>query len=503
MRISDRHACLKHFSLHLKCRGLPVMRVWACSWKYCYMKCLSEIKRFILMLALLLLSPAAPAQDTGGIPPREIAVYVRDLHTGAVLASHQADVSFNPASTMKLVTAFAALRALGPDFRWQTEFKSAVLPEGGTLPGDIYWVGSGDPVMDQDDLIAVQQQLRNRGILRIGGGLVLDRRVWSDPGVVRGFEEDKTEAFVTPPDPHMLAYKVVWLKPERNAGGLPFVNTNPPLPDVAQDNRVQFVPSPYCASLARYLSAGYENGVLRMSGTVPEGCIGREMFVNMLDTQDFAAKSFVNQWRAAGGAIASGFRTGGAPASSVTLARHHSPPLAQVLKDMNKMSNNIIARTLFLTMGEKKAVQGRHNAEAAVRRELAAAGLDDEALVLENGSGLSRRERLTARFLGDMLAKAYSSGFRQAFVESLPVSAVDGTLKDRFKSHRGELYLKTGTLKNVRALAGYYLPLGGQGNPLVLVVMVNSPKSDYYVKNIDNLILGFLPPKAAAASAAF
>ncbi|VEE99688.1 D-alanyl-D-alanine carboxypeptidase/D-alanyl-D-alanine endopeptidase [Neisseria canis] len=463
-------------------------------------QCLSEkrMRRFLLS-ALLLLPAAASALDTGTIPPQEIAVYVQDLNSKTVRVAHQADASFNPASTMKLVTAFAAFNALGPDFRWQTEFKSAAPVSGGSLNGDIYWVGSGDPVMDQDDLIAAQQQLRDKGINRITGSLVFDRNIWGNAGTAHGFDDDAGEAFTTDPDPQMLAYKVVWLKPAFNEAGLPVITTNPPLPDVAQNNQVRFTPFGTCRSLKRYLSAKYENGVLHMSGTLPEACIGQETFINMLDTQDFAAKSFVNQWRAAGGQMASGYRVGTAPADAATLAVHRSPPLREALTSMNKLSNNVIARTVFLTMGERAADnQTGQNAQAAVRRELVKAGLDDEALILENGSGLSRRERLTARFLGELLAKSYESRFRQAFINTLPIAGTDGTLEHRFKSRKGELYLKTGTLKNVRALAGYYLPHHANSSPLAVVVLVNSPKSDYYVNEIDKIVERLLPPPQPA-----
>ncbi|MDO4640633.1 MAG: D-alanyl-D-alanine carboxypeptidase/D-alanyl-D-alanine-endopeptidase [Neisseria sp.] len=460
------------------------------------MLCLSEKRLRRLSALLLLLCPlAAFALDTGAIPPSEMAVYVQDLQTGQVLQAHQADTAFNPASTMKLVTSFAALRALGPDFAWQTEFKSDADAANGNLNGNIYWVGSGDPVMDQNDLISAQQQLRDQGIRNIKGLLVLDRSIWRGAGSAEGFGDDAGEAFATNPDPQMLAYKVVWLSPDRDEAGLPVIRTNPPLPDIVQDTRIRFVPNGSCASLKRYLSAKYADGVLQTSGTLPESCIGKETFINMLDMQDFAARSFVNQWNVAGGQITAGYQTGEAPAQAQTLAIHRSPPLRKVLKRMNKSSNNVIARTVFLTMGahasESQTVQ---NAEAAVRRELVKAGLDDEALILENGSGLSRRERVTARLLGNLLAKAYQSPFRQAFVDTLPISGTDGTLERRFKSRTGELYLKTGTLKNVRALAGYYLPRNPSAHPLVIVVLVNSDKSDYYVSDIDKLVQGLLPP---------
>ena len=128
-------------------------------------------------VVLLLSSFSLPsfALNFGKMRADEVAVYVKDLNTGKMVAEHRTDVAMNPASTMKLVTAFAAFRALGAQYRWQTEFKSDGKIVGNTLQGDIYWVGSGDPVFDQESLIAMQQQLRSAGIQRIAGQLVLDR----------------------------------------------------------------------------------------------------------------------------------------------------------------------------------------------------------------------------------------------------------------------------------------------------------------------------------------
>ncbi|WP_298079042.1 D-alanyl-D-alanine carboxypeptidase, partial [uncultured Cardiobacterium sp.] len=170
-------------------------------------------------LLLCALSLNARALDFGGIPPEEISVYVKDLQSGRIIEEHRADESMNPASTMKLVTAFAAFRALGRDYRWTTELKSDGRVNGDTLEGDIYWVGSGDPMLDQDGLVALQQQLRDKGIVHINGRLVLDRSVWGETGSADDFGSDADEAFMTAPDPNMLAYKVVWVKPERGTAG--------------------------------------------------------------------------------------------------------------------------------------------------------------------------------------------------------------------------------------------------------------------------------------------
>ena len=446
--------------------------------------------RSLVVAALLALSAHAVALDLGRIRADEIAVYAQDLHSGEVLVSHRADVAVNPASTMKLVTTFAALRALGDDYRWLTEWKATAEVKGDTLDGDIYWVGSGNPVLDQNDLLDMQSQLRAQGIHKIGGDLVLDRSIWNGTGSADDFDDDAAEAFATAPDPQMLAYKVVWAKPERNLLGDTEIVLNPPLPNIPQQNSVSvYAGAAECKSLKPYLHARYQGGALWFSGKVPESCLGQETFINMLDSQTFAAKSFVNHWRAAGGEIGGGWRSGNTPKGATTLAANHSKPLAAVIADMNKNSNNVIARSLFLTLGEQAGSGNTaRQAAAEVRRQLVQAGIDTEALVLENGSGLSRRERVTARMMGDILAKAYRSPFQTAFTDSLPVAGNDGTLKSRFKQIGSPLRLKTGTLKNVRALAGYWLPQTPQQHPLALVVIINSERSGGYLPDMDKLV---------------
>lgn len=490
------------------------------------------MNKIIKTAALLALAAAWPVQalELGNMRAGEVSVYVQDLESGAVQVSHRADVPMNPASAMKLVTAFAAFRKLGEDYRWSTEFKSSAPIEQGRLAGDLYWVGSGDPVFDQNSLLSMQQQLRERGVQAIGGQLVLDRSLWGKVDNPADFAADAAETYMTAPDPHMTAYKVVWLKPQRDEAGVLVWTSNPPLPEVRIDSsRLQIMPSenksvaekkakradsaekqaktaqkaanqdenraaavaerktdvPKCSAPQRHIHTVYQNGVLTVSGKLPEACLGHEIYANMLNTPTFAAKSFINHWREQGGTVSDGFSTGKTPENAHTLAVWHSKPLAQVLADMNKHSNNVIARTVFLKLGESAdAAQALQAADAAVRAELAAAGVDASALVLENGSGLSRRERVSAQMLGEMLAAAYRSPFGKAFAAGLPQGG-EGTLKNRFSHTDGLLRLKTGTLKNVRALAGYWL---GE-KPKVVVALVNSEQSDLYLKDLDYLVL--------------
>lgn len=180
---------------------------------YVFFRTIMKLRQTAALLWLSILSLPAFAIDFGRIPQDEISVYVQELDSGNVLVDHRSNVPVNPASTMKLVTAFAAFKALGGDYRWTTQFKSDGTIQGDTLQGDIYWVGSGDPVFDQEGLVGMQQQLRDKGIRKITGGLVLDRHLWGDIQNPSDFESDVGSLFMTPPDPHMLAYKVVSVKP--------------------------------------------------------------------------------------------------------------------------------------------------------------------------------------------------------------------------------------------------------------------------------------------------
>lgn len=443
--------------------------------------------RLLFAAALALCFQVASALDFGRMRPDEVAVYVQDVDKGEVLLAHRADVGMNPASTMKLVTTFAAFRALGSDFRWQTEWRSSASVGSGALHGDLYWVGSGNPVFDQPDLIAMQQQLAAQGITSLNGKVVLDRSVWRGHGSAEGFEHDAGQAFSTPPDPHMVAYKVLWATAGQDADGRPAFQLDPPLPGIRTDTLQVAWTGGRCGKLANHVSAVWENQSLVFKGRLPAACAGQKMFVNLFDAPRFAEESFRSHWLAQGFGGLYGFGRGAAPAGSRVLAVNRSKPLVEVLSDMNKFSNNLIARSVFLTLGQREA--GGHstvNAEAAVRRQLVSAGLDDEALVLENGSGLSRRERATARFLGDMLYQAYHSPFRQAFIDTLPIAGVDGTLKTRLRQLGSPLRMKTGTLRNVRALAGYWLP--AQGRRLAVVVIINSERSEGYLPDLDALV---------------
>lgn len=451
------------------------------------------IRKTAAALLLLFAPLTAGALDTGRIPQNEIAVYVQELDSGKVIIDHRADVAVNPASTMKLVTAFAAFKTFGNAYRWTTDFKSDGKIDDQTLNGNLYWVGSGDPVFDQKDLLAAQQQLRDKGIRYITGHLVLDRQLWGIVGDPENFEHDSGSPFMTAPHPNMLASNLVKIRAERDASGNIAVITDPPLPDLAVSHTVKTVPSKsaVCPSVKKLLHTAYSGNTLKVSGTIPENCLGKDTYARLFTMDDFIRRSFINHWQQSGSTISDGIETGNAPAQARVLASVRSKPMKDILTDMNKHSDNLIARSVFLKLGGAgNAEQAAQQSASRVRQELAVAGIDVDGLILENGSGLSRKERVTAKMMAQMLEKAYFSPFGKDFIDTLPIAGEDGTLRNRLKNTGGMLRLKTGTLNNVRALAGYWL-----GNkPMVIVVIINSGRAVSYLPDLDKLVSRTLLP---------
>ncbi len=432
------------------------------------------------------------ALNFGKIPTQEIGIYVQDLRNQEVLFQLNPTKAFNPASTMKLVTTFAALDKLGPDYVWPTFFRSNAPIEKGVLKGDLYWQGSGDSVFDQKDLQAMQAQLLMQGINQIDGRLVFDRTVWQTIASAEGFLDDEKEAFTTPPDPQMVAYKVAWLNIIADANGHAKINMQPALPDVSLQLNLKPSQASSCLKLKNHLLIDTEgDNVVRISGSLPASCIGSQTFVNVLPMEAFAHQSFLANWAELGGQNQPDVTSGKTPRDARILAAHASAPLKDVIKDMNKASNNVIARTLYLTLGTHPQAQADTVTEAGdkVRRSLSQHHVRDrDFLVLENGSGLSRTERITPRLMGDLLQQAYISPFKQDFIDSLPIAGQDGTLKTRFKDLGSPLRLKTGTLNNVRALAGFWLPEAPGQKPLSITIIINSPNASSYIDDMDNLV---------------
>ena len=254
-------------------------------------KCKKTLFLYFIVLLWLIPLQIALAISFGNLPDNKTAIYVADLQTGQIIHQHRADMAVNPASTMKLVTTFVTLQQLGPQYQWQTEWRSNAPIKNGVLQGNLYWYGSGNPIFDQRDLQVMLAQLQAKGIRQINGQLVLDRSIWSNIGSADNFAADHNEVFVTPPDPHMVSYRVWWLTITRNQQGRPFVTVDTPLPNITIQQHLSWQNhDTACPSVGKYVHAFFNGHTLNIQGKVPFSCLGKTWFINTnkLSAAEFA-----------------------------------------------------------------------------------------------------------------------------------------------------------------------------------------------------------------------
>ena len=424
--------------------------------------------------------PVARAFLDAGIPLNRIAVIVQDVSARRPLFAYDADRAMSPASVMKLVTTFAALELLGPDYRWRTEaFLDGPL-EGGVLHGNLVLKGHGDPKITVEQWQAFMTRLRAAGLDAITGDLVLDRSAFDvPPHDPAAFDGEPRKPYNVGPDALLVNFKAAHLTfvPEET-GRTAQVRVDPPLAavQVAQAPLLDGAPcGDWLASARPRLADDGTIARITFEGTFPIACGEREWWLALLDPPHYAYEMFATYFRAAGGRFDGRLAQGRAPAGAAPFAVLESPPLYDVVRDVNKLSNNVMARQVFLTLAAEAAPPPATPAKAfeVVKRVLALRHVDMPRLVMENGSGLSRRERVTARGLVQLLLAADRSAVREDFASSLAVAAVDGTVERRFDagSAAGQALLKTGTLEGVRAIAGYVLD--AQGRRFAVAAIVN------------------------------
>jgi D-alanyl-D-alanine carboxypeptidase/D-alanyl-D-alanine-endopeptidase (penicillin-binding protein 4) len=388
-----------------------------------------------------------------------------------------------PASTMKLVTTWTALAMLGPDFRWRTSaYTDGIIDAAGVLHGNLYIKGTGDPKLVPEELIDLVQKIRAAGIARIDGALVLDKTEFdASTRDLPPFDDDANAPYNVGPDPLLYAFKAMTFTLAPSRGGVS-VDMIPPISTLQIDNHIR-LRAGACRGLfptPQFDQSANGEVVASFTGTYATRC--GERSINMaapVDHSQFFAGGFLALWQQAGGSFGGTIREGKVPANARLVAVHQSPPLADVVHDINKFSNNVMARNLFLTIGATASSPPSTTAKsaAAVATFLRRNGISMPELQLDNGCGLSRDEHVSALSLANLLQAANASPVAQVFVDSLPIAGVDGTMRHRLGNEPvvGNAHIKTGTLRDVRAIAGYVAAANGQ--TYIVVSLINDPRA--------------------------
>lgn len=450
------------------------------------MSCVRPLLRLLPALPCLVLGVLAHAEalpdsftaalQQAGIPLTHMAVVVQPLDAAAPLISHNAEAALNPASVMKLVTSFVALDRLGAGYVWVTRVWADGPIVDGVLDGDLVIQGRGDPTLTLERMWLLQRELRARGVRHIRGNLVLDTRYFdvppADPGT---FDNEPYAPYNAPPGALVANFNAIPLRLKPMASEV-LVVPDVALPGVVLTSRVAAADDAECSGARRALVPALETGErieLTVTGHFARSCGEQAWTLSLFEPAATFDLIFRGLWLESGGTLAGATVAGVAPASEPLLT-FASEPLPAALAQLNKFSNNLMTRNLFLTLGAEAygAPATLEKGAQAVRETLERRSIATDKLVLENGAGLSRIERISAQALTQLLHAAHASPWFAEFAASLPIVATDGTLKRRFNGSvlAGQAHLKTGTLRDASALAGYVHGLDGRRMSFVLLI---------------------------------
>jgi D-alanyl-D-alanine carboxypeptidase/D-alanyl-D-alanine-endopeptidase (penicillin-binding protein 4) len=439
--------------------------------------------------------PLVKALQAERLPADSVSVFVQQIGEPQPAINHRSDLPLNPASTMKLLTTYAGLELLGPAYVWHTEVYSDGMLKNGVLDGNLILKGHGDPVLDLESFWRLLSNLRQAGVREIRGDLVLDHSYFAPIIDVPGaFDGEPSRAYNAVPDALLVNLKATSFHFQGNTqNGKPAISAEPDFPQIKIINRLmlnQGLCQNWKDKLDYKLTSQGEDITVTFSGSYAVACDEKYLDLSLFDGSVYTFHLFRQLWQQLGGSFQGKLKTGEVPVTAQKLLDHTSPASADVIRRINKYSNNLMARQLLLTIAAERSgvpatVEG---ARKAINDWLLSKRLDIPELVLENGSGLSRGERISARHLGELLLAAYASPVMPELMSSLPVLSVDGTVKKRQtdSQFQGRAHLKTGSLDGVSALAGYMLD--EKGRRWVIVFMANHARAAFSRQAQDALL---------------
>ena len=416
------------------------------------------------------------ALKEAGIAPQIVAVVVQPVDAATPLLRVNAERAFNPASVMKLVTTFAALDILGPAYTWTTEVRADAAPANGRLAGNLYLRGSGDPRLALEQFWLMLRQLHDLGLRDIAGDLVLDRSAFAlPPHDPAAFDNEPLRPYNAGPDALMVNLKSLnFVLHADRARGTVEVYATTPSETLRIGNRLALT-NDACGDWRERLQISPVGDEITLAGNYSANCGDKTLNVSPWPADQQVEQLFRALWRELGGSLHGQVRAGTTPATAELLATHESPTLAEVVREINKYSNNVMARQVFLTLDAARPATPAGSAQR-ITRGLEEQQLSMPELVLENGSGLSRNERISADSLARLLLAAWRSPVMPELMASMPLAGIDGTMKKRLgdSAAAGRAHLKTGYLDGVRAIAGYVQD--SHDERWVVVFLINDAK---------------------------
>ncbi|MEP6503053.1 MAG: D-alanyl-D-alanine carboxypeptidase/D-alanyl-D-alanine-endopeptidase [Betaproteobacteria bacterium] len=435
----------------------------------------------------------AAALEQARVAASALALWVQPVDATGPSWGWNADFGVNPASVFKLTTTAAALDVLGPAWRWKTPVYLTGPLRKGVLQGSVVIRGSGDPSLVMERVWLLLRQLRNAGVREIHGDIVLDHGAFAAPTrSAADFDNAPSEPYNVLPDALLLNFKSVTLSflPDP-AAKVARVVAEPPLAGFTVDATVPLLRG-NCDDWRGALKLKPDSAThWDFNGGYPASCGPRNWPLAYADPASYDARLVAALWREAGGKLSGKVRDGATPPDATLAFEVASPALAEVVRDINKYSNNVMAEQVFLTLATQPPAGASAPADAAstaggatpeqARAALAGwlherLGGGADGVVIVNGSGLARETRISARALAQLLLWNWRSAAMPELMSSLPLNGVDGTLRrGGVAALAGRAHLKTGSMRDVTAIAGYVL--SDSGRRYVLVAVINDPNA--------------------------
>ena len=430
--------------------------------------------------------------EVAGIPENSVGIVIEQVDSDVGRLTHNADIAFAPASTMKVLTTYAALELLGPSHTWKTGAYISGKLEDGILYGDLIIKGSGDPVFSQKELWLFIRQIQDAGIRDIRGNVILDRSVFKPEFFdAAAFDAEPLKPYNAGPDALLLNERKidVRLVPDESENTvkvifeprLDGVKITPPL-----------LSNTECGNWKKDIVLQFDDRHAHFDGMYPSTCqekIWSVLPYQMSNTRYFESV-FSTIWKEGGGRFQGRFVDGTLPPDAIKLVEWISPELSSIVFRVNKQSNNVMARQLLLAVGHH-AYGDNADVSAgidAIKKWLSSKNISSAGLVIENGSGLSRLERMSPSMMSQILKAAFHSPVMPELMSSFPIAGKDGTMSKRLRENdiAGKAHIKTGAIDNVRAIAGFVLAKSGRR--YIIVCMVNDPNAKLSRNMIDELL---------------
>ncbi|MEO8805092.1 MAG: D-alanyl-D-alanine carboxypeptidase/D-alanyl-D-alanine-endopeptidase [Burkholderiaceae bacterium] len=417
-------------------------------------------------------SDVAAALDRARLPRESFVAVVQEVGSTRARLAWQPDLPVNPASLMKLLTTFAAFEMLGPAWSWSTPVWLQGTVNDGVLDGNLVIKGSGDPKFVLERVWLLLRRVQQAGVREIRGDIVLDRSGFNAPEQnPADFDGEPLRPYNVRPDALLLNYKALsfTITPDL-ARGVATIGVDLPLAGVRVDPSVPLTAGP-CDDWRGALKPDFSDPArARFTGSLPAACGEKTWSLAYADPKSYNERALLGLWADMGGQLLGKVRDGVAPSTRPSFEMA-SPTLAEVVRDTNKFSNNVMAQQLFLTL----ALTQRGSGTPELARELMRQWVGERfggagaGLVIDNGAGLSRDARASAQLIAKLLQAVWASPVMPELMSSLPVAGIDGTMK-RSRATLGRAHLKTGSLRDVNGVAGYVLSSAGRRYVVVAIV---------------------------------